>query len=367
MTSAAIPVRSIGSASNVSLQSAWDAVRWYGRPPPVRRRLPPGFESRTTSSDSRQSHPTIGHGRLRWRRGSGSLSGHGSRVVYSPGGVAEWRYRNDETAAIADLLFGDLDGDGRTDVLSKQRRSWLVSWAGASKREKINESDGPVIDFAVETSTATDAPTSFTRPAANGACPTEAPLHSRFSTPRRFASAGLRFGDFDADGRTDVFAVIGNGWYMRRGGRWPLGAAEDRADVVRRQPGVADFNGDGWSDVALSDSSTWKSRISRRALDAAPSQRWTVAAAATQSARSPLTPGGWTSVDRCRGRVWIVPIRDGPALAQSENVGGILMNPRVFRPLHLRISGARRAFRRPPPCDTISSRSSLPLPASSCR
>ena len=55
----------------------------------------------------------------------------GAAWYFAPGGTAEWRYLNAMTEVTGSLLFGDFDGDGRTDVFTQHGRDWLVSWGGA--------------------------------------------------------------------------------------------------------------------------------------------------------------------------------------------------------------------------------------------
>lgn len=60
--------------------------------------------------------------------------------------------------------------------------------------------------------------------------------------------ATIRFGDFDGDGRTDVFETIGGTWYVSDGGESryrPVNTSSNTIDELR----FADFDGDGRTDV----------------------------------------------------------------------------------------------------------------------
>jgi hypothetical protein len=248
--------------NNVSVQSQSEAVHWYGQPSPT---TPPPSWLEISNNTFNSDNPTE-------RLAVGDFDGDGTQDLflatgaawyYSPGGVAEWRYRNNVTVGIDKLLFGDFDGDRRTDVLSRQAQNWFVYWAGGSTPEHINESDGPIADYAVGDfdgdgradlfhATGTEWLVSY-----GGAAPFV------LLYPSSHQVSDLRFGDFNGDGRTDVFAVIGDGWYMRRGGRSPWAFLRTALTSSVENLVVADFNGDGRSDLALSDSSTWK--VSRSA------------------------------------------------------------------------------------------------------
>ena len=105
----------------------------------------------------------------------------GTAWYYSPGGTAEWRFLSAKEETADKLLFGDFDCDGRTDVFTQVfdrqsgRFNWMVSWAGVSPWEKINDSQWSITDFYV--------------------------------------------GDFVGDCRADVFFARGDQWFVSDGGR----------------------------------------------------------------------------------------------------------------------------------------------------
>jgi len=177
----------------------------------------------------------------------------GQAWYYSSGGVAEWRFLSDASEKANQVLFGDFDGNGRTDVFLKNGRDWVVSWGGISgKRQKINESDGQIGDFAIGDFDGDGRADVFYADghawflSSGGVAPFKKLDTSSYRIP------DLRFGDFNGDGKTDVFGVVNGQWMVAHSGtsHWqPLRPklTDSVAGLV-----VADFNADGRADVATS-------------------------------------------------------------------------------------------------------------------
>jgi len=176
----------------------------------------------------------------------------GQAWYYSPGGVAEWRLLNKRAEKIDQLLLGDFDGDGHTDVFTVQGRNWMVSWGGASEWEKINESGANFADLAVGNFNSDPGSDIFYADgnawwvSSGGSAPFQL-----FDTSS-FRVRDLRFGDFNKDGRTDVFGVANGEWSVTYSGTVNWNRLNGRlADSVAGLV-VADFNGDGYADIATS-------------------------------------------------------------------------------------------------------------------
>lgn len=83
----------------------------------------------------------------------------------------------------------------------------------------------------------------------------------------------LRFGDFNGDGKTDVFTAVAKGdgsfqWYLASGGATPFRPLGSGADVAAL--GFADFDGDGKTDIfstAPADGDTFQWRFSSAGSD----------------------------------------------------------------------------------------------------
>lgn len=150
--------------------------------------------------------------------------GSGATWWYSSGGNAEWRFLSRKNDLASNLRFGDLDADGRTDVIAFNGRDFEVSWAGASRWFPLNVAPASGFDGLRIDDIAVGQFDS--RPGAD--------LFISNGTTWRISSKGsgawttfgglgfrtkqLRFGDFDGDHRTDVFAVVGNEWRIWNAG-----------------------------------------------------------------------------------------------------------------------------------------------------
>lgn len=135
------------------------------------------------------------------------------RWCYAPSGEGPWTRRVATGAGLANLRFGDFDGDGQTDVFTTTGSKWRWSRSGNASWADLNTSS-----FTVER---------------------------------------MGFGDFDGDGKTDVFAATGSEWRVSDGGSRPwrtLRAATDTLDTIA----FGDFDGDGATDVFRTTGSEWQ-------------------------------------------------------------------------------------------------------------
>jgi hypothetical protein len=157
----------------------------------------------------------------------------GTAWYFSPGGQAAWRFLSARTDRIGSLLFGDFDGDGRTDVVAINPSGQIVvSWGGVSPFEVLNAN-----------------------PCTSGVpvtCPTSV--------------ADLAVGDFDGDGVSDLFFADGGTWWVSYGGNTPfvqvIVASPFRVSDLR----FGDFNGDGATDVFGVYNGQWSVRYSARGV-----------------------------------------------------------------------------------------------------
>ncbi len=177
----------------------------------------------------------------------------GAAWYYAPQGNAEWRLLSVKTDRSDALLLGDFDGDGRTDVVGVNDGRLVVSWSGVSPWRVLNvlPSGASIGEMA----------------AADFVDDRRADLFYTDGTSWYLASGGtqpfvevntssfrvhdVRFGDFDGDGKTDVFGVTSGTWSYSRsaGAPWTDGYLRQALAPVDALV-VADFNGDGRADVA---------------------------------------------------------------------------------------------------------------------
>jgi hypothetical protein len=79
----------------------------------------------------------------------------------------------------------------------------------------------------------------------------------RFLNNMTTLSGSLLFGDFDGDGRTDVFTQSGRDWLVSWGGTSPWEKINE-SDAQMTDFVIGDFDGDGRSDVFYADGQQWR-------------------------------------------------------------------------------------------------------------
>lgn len=177
----------------------------------------------------------------------------GEAWYYSPDGNAEWRFLSAKTETIDNLLFGDFDGDGHTDVFTQIGNDWMVSWGGISPWEKINSSQWRMTDFFIGDFVGDRrADVFFARGDQWFVSDAGRGPFVPFATSK-YKVSELRFGDFDGDKKMDVVGVVDHQYQVvfakpdALGHRvWrPLRPASPNVGFI-----VADFDGDGISDIA---------------------------------------------------------------------------------------------------------------------
>jgi hypothetical protein len=181
----------------------------------------------------------------------------GNRWLYSPSGTGAWIGLNTSSARLGTLRFGDFDGDGRTDVFTAGNGQWLYSSGGTTAWQVLNTSSATLDSLRLGDFNG-DGRTDVFQTAAGrwqyspGGTGSWQPLASS-----GLAITALRFGDFDGDGRTDVFSTYGGQWRFSAGGAgsWQNLATEGSPIEALR---FGDFDGDGRTDVFGSSGGQWR-------------------------------------------------------------------------------------------------------------
>ena len=129
--------------------------------------------------------------------------------------VREGRVALPETSRyrLNQLLFGDFNGDGKTDAFTQKGDRWYASYGATTPFERL--------------------------PAGSN-----------------IPMGGYRIGDFNGDGKADIFRANGSRWYYSNGGAtsWiALASSSYKADHLR----FCDFNGDGKTDVFSLANGQW--------------------------------------------------------------------------------------------------------------
>ncbi len=172
--------------------------------------------------------------------------------AYSSGGVADWQNLGQSDVGIDSLRFGQFDDDPRTDVFYRGANGdWLYSSGGTSVWTSTGQNSG----FPIETFRFVDL---------NGNGKTDVfridslgqfivSYDARESWNDLFFVQDLtiedvRFGYFDGVAGADVFMELSGGWYLSSGGATSLQFVADVLDDWDNiRPG--DFDGDGRTDI----------------------------------------------------------------------------------------------------------------------
>lgn len=250
------PCNKVDFGRNVALQSSDDAVVF--EPYMILPTQPAGEVVNFINNHFDSEHPAnrLGVGDFDGDGNTDMFLATGAAWYFSPGGAREWRYLSGNEAPLSFLRFGDFDGDGRTDVVGVSAGKILVSWGGVSNFEVLNNAPAVgvfITDFAVG-QFVSDFPGDRRDDlffAGGGSWYVSSGGSASFLEANT-SSKGideLRFGDFDGDGLTDVFAIESTVWKVSYGATsgWTPLAASLTGSVDNLF--VADFDADGHADI----------------------------------------------------------------------------------------------------------------------
>jgi hypothetical protein len=185
----------------------------------------------------------------------------------------EWSVINDATLNIHDVRFGDFNGNGNTDVFASWEGYWRVSHNGAQPWQPLRWATETVSQLAFGDFNGSGITDVFSVEADNNAGRVYWKVSyggtEEDTTINTFPLAmyenikldRLRFGDFNGDGITDVFASWDGNWRIWWGGRGEpaLLAADDTVSELA----FGDFDGDGIIDVFKTSGVIWYVRWGR--------------------------------------------------------------------------------------------------------
>jgi hypothetical protein len=268
---------------NVSLRDSGGAVTFHTCGPPflcINGTTPINvFDNQFADSSPPYTDPTIKLGPASLAVGDFDGDGDddlflatGNTWFYSPAGAREWRFLNAAPDTVDQLLFGNFDGDGRTDVVAMRNGQLVVSWGGISAFDVLNYGPLPcssMSDMAVGDFDGDGHPDIFCADGTTwwvsfGGNTAFVPIQTS-----SFRVANLGFGDFNGDGTTDVIGVVGYGnsnYYQASfsprsmpgslfSGWTPLQPALTNSVASFM---IADFNGDGIADILAPSSDGWQ-------------------------------------------------------------------------------------------------------------
>jgi hypothetical protein len=196
----------------------------------------------------------------------------GTGWYYSPGGNAEWRFLSAKTETVDALLIGDFDGDGRADVFTQIGDNWMVSWGGRSDWQLLSSNHGAavghaisgMIDFAIGDFDGDGKADVFYADGTNWWVSDGGVAPFAFWATSSFTLPDLILGDFDHDGKTDVAGVVANQW-MFVPSQGPHQWTVLRPKLTNTMAGLiaGDFSGEGTTDILrmLPTSSTGGHRV----------------------------------------------------------------------------------------------------------
>ncbi len=186
-------------------------------------------------------------------RQDGFVASGGTWYLY-PGLKLPAQTINSSSAPQADLGLADFDGDGQADVFYADGSTWRVSWSGTSGWANLNTSTLPQASVHLADFNGDGQADVFRANGSDWRVVWSGSNAWQILNSMTEPLSELLFGDFDGDGATDVFHANGSNWRVSWSGSsaWTNINTSGITEVA-----VADLNGDGQADIFRANGTSW--------------------------------------------------------------------------------------------------------------
>jgi FG-GAP repeat len=178
----------------------------------------------------------------------------GTAWFYSRRGLQPWEFLHASNLLTRDLAFADIDNDHATDILFRDSQNKLGYFkSGVVPRGSVAEVPVPITDLRFDDFDGDNKTDIFYTK--DGRWHTWLRDRGQWidAQTSSLPLAALRFGNFDPKPGTDVAAVTSGMWAYSSGATGSWDKLNDRLKPSFAEAVIADFDGDGTSDIAFDE------------------------------------------------------------------------------------------------------------------